>query len=242
MNYIASITNFFKSPQWMMNLLLAGVCALIPIVGPIVVLGWLITGFWSRQDDAPESFPDFNFDSFGLWLGRGLWPMLVGMVASMAVCFVLMIPMMIGIAVLGANANAHQGSSNYMGAVAVILVLGIELLMILTMMLVMKPLMLKATLAQDFAKSFDIVFLKSFVSRVWIEILLSGLFLTVASFALMLAGMVAFCVGIFLVPGLLYYSMSHLDKQLYNLYLSRGGVPVELSPKLSNMPPPLPRG
>ena len=77
MDYIASISDFFKSPKWMMNLLLGGVCVLIPIVGPIVVLGWLITGFWARRDENFETFPDFDFSHFGKYLERGLWPFLV---------------------------------------------------------------------------------------------------------------------------------------------------------------------
>lgn len=55
-----------------MNTLLAGVCVLIPIVGQIVVKGWLLTGFWGRDDERPEAFPDFDFNNFGKYLERGL--------------------------------------------------------------------------------------------------------------------------------------------------------------------------
>ena len=61
MNYTASVSDFFKSPKWTMNLLLGGVCALIPFIGQIVLKGWLITGFWGRDDDRYENFPDFDF-------------------------------------------------------------------------------------------------------------------------------------------------------------------------------------
>ena len=71
MNYMASISDFFKSPKWLMNLLLGGVCCLIPIVGPLVLMGWLITGFWAREDQRPETFPDFDFNQFGKYLERG---------------------------------------------------------------------------------------------------------------------------------------------------------------------------
>jgi hypothetical protein len=39
------------------------------------------------------------------------------------------------------------------------------------------------------------------------------------------------------VPPILYFANVHLDKQLYNLYISRGGPPVMLSPKLQDAPP-----
>src|ERR1700704_4458903 len=90
MNYVGSISDFFKSPHWMMNMLLGGVCVLIPIIGPIVVLGWLITGFWARQDQSFETFPAFDFSHFVKYLERGLWPFLVALVTSMAFCIVLL--------------------------------------------------------------------------------------------------------------------------------------------------------
>ena len=240
MNYIASITDFFKSPKWMMNLLLAGLCAFIPVVGYMVVLGWLITGFWGRQNDAPESFPDFDFNNFGKWLERGLWPILVSLVAGIVVYFFFMIPMFVVITVLGGGSHDHQHVNGLMSLISALVILGMQLFMFLTMVFVVKPLMIKATLAQDFVKAFDIAFIKSFVSLVWIELLLSTLFVGAASLILMLAGSTACCVGVILVPGLVYYSMTHMDKQLYNLYLSRGGAPIELSPKLSDMPPAIP--
>ena len=73
----------------MMNLLLGGVCGLIPIIGPMVVFGWLITGFWARQDENFETFPDFDFSHFGKYLERGLWPILVAFVVTFCISIVL---------------------------------------------------------------------------------------------------------------------------------------------------------
>src|SRR4029079_9075263 len=100
--------DFTKSPKWMTNLLLAAVCCIIPIVGPMVVLGWLITGFWSRQDESPVTFPDFDFGKFGVWLQRGLWPFLVAIVASIAVYIVFLIPILIVSVVIGGG-SSHDG-------------------------------------------------------------------------------------------------------------------------------------
>ena len=87
MNYTDSISDFFKSPHWAMNMVFGGLCMLIPIIGPIVLLGWLVTGFWGRQDQSYETFPAFDFSHFGKYLERGLWPFLVLFVASMAVSY-----------------------------------------------------------------------------------------------------------------------------------------------------------
>ena len=76
MNYTASVSDFFKSPKWMMNMLLAGVCVFIPLIGPVVIKGWLITGFWGRDDERPRrSRISISVTSANIWnAGSGrLW-------------------------------------------------------------------------------------------------------------------------------------------------------------------------
>jgi hypothetical protein len=229
MKYMESITDFTKSPKWMTNLLLAAVCCIIPFVGPMVVLGWLITGFWSRKDESPETFPDFDFGKFVVWLQRGLWPFLVAIVASIAVYILFLIPIVVVSLVVGGGSN-HDGG--LFAALGGLVLMGLELVMFLAMIFVMKPLMLKATLEQDFVKAFDFAFVKRFATLVWKEMLIAAIFLFAAGMVLAFAGMIALCVGIFLVPPIIYYANAHIDKQLYKLYLSRGGPPINNIHKL----------
>jgi hypothetical protein len=239
-NYTASVSDFFKSPKWMMNLLLGGVCVLIPIVGPMVVLGWLITGFWARQDENFETFPDFDFSHFGKYLERGLWPFLVAFVASMAVSIV-MVPliwlMMIPTMLVGSLSSGHESNAaGCFGAIAVLLMMLVWAVMLIGLMLVLVPLKIRASLTQDFAKSFDVHFVKRFVALTWKEMVLSSLFLMAAGLLFVCLGMIVFCVGVYFATVLTYFSWTHLHKQLYTLYLSRGGEPVPLSPKLNDAP------
>ncbi len=244
MDYIASVSDFFKSPKWMMNLLLGGVCVLIPIVGPIVVLGWLITGFWARQDENFETFPDFDFSHFGKYLERGLWPFLVAFVVGVGISIVLvplvwilMIPVML-VGGLSSGGDANVGGC--LGVMITMLMMLVWAIAIVVMMLVLVPLKIRASLTQDFAKSFDLAFVKRFLALTWKEIVISSLFILVASIVLTLAGMLVFCVGMYFAMVLIYFSWTHLNKQLYQLYLSRGGEPVPLSPKLNDLPPAMP--
>jgi hypothetical protein len=103
-------------------------------------------------------------------------------------------------------------------------------------MLVLVPLKIRASLTQDFAKSFDFGFVKRFVALTWKEMVLSSLFVMAASIVLVPLGMIVFCVGSYFALVLVYFSWTHLHKQLYALYLSRGGEPVPLSPKLNDAP------
>ena len=66
-------------------MLLGAVCALIPILGPIVYLGYLTEVIVAQHRHGEESFAAFDFDYFGRYLSRGLWPFLVQLVAGLIV-------------------------------------------------------------------------------------------------------------------------------------------------------------
>jgi hypothetical protein len=243
-NYTASVTDFFKSPKWMMNLLLGGICMLIPLVGPMVVLGWLITGFWARQEEGFVTFSDFDFSHFGKYLERGLWPFLVAFIVSTAfsmvtvpLAWILMIPMML---VGGLSSGGEANASGCLGFFAMVLMMLFVAAMFFALMLVLVPLKIRASLTQDFVKSFDVVFVKRFLALTWMEIVFSSLFVMITGTLLFCLGLVAFCVGIYFALVLVSFSWTHLNKQLYTLYLSRGGEPVPLSPKLYDASPSMP--
>lgn len=247
MNYMASITDFFKSPKWVMNLLFSGLCVLstmvIPILGALVLVGWLVTGFWMRKDDRFETFPDFDFKYFGDYLQRGLWPCLVCIVAGMVIGIVMWILIMIPMFVLGMIAGGSNGNgSGILGALVGLISIGLYGVLFVAMSEIMLPLALRAVLMQDFVAAFNVAFIKRFVGLMWKEVLISSLFMMVATFVLGFAGMIAVCVGIFPAIGLTYFAWMHLSKQLYQIYLSRGGEPIPVSPKLTEVPviPPTP--
>jgi hypothetical protein len=130
-----------------------------------------------------------------------------------------------------------QGRNAGGGAAAALLGLAMaamELVLLATMTFVVKPMMIRAAITQDFAKAFDFGFVKAFVARVWLELVLSTLFLMVASFVISLAGLLALCVGMLFTPSVIYFAMTHLDRQIYALYLSRGGPEVPVSPDLND--------
>ncbi len=243
MRYLDSLQDFFKSPRWVTNILLAGLCVLIPIVGPIALIGWLLTGFWARRDEDPATFPDLDFSRFGDYLQRGVWPFLVMLVSAGVLAPVLWILIMIPTVLLSflLQGNDSPGLGNLIAIAFGLVMFVFYIVAIVAVVLVTKPLVLKASLTQDFAKAFDFNFVKRFISLMWKESILSALFLSLVSFVLMPLGMLAFCVGVYAAAALIYYAWAHLDKQIYALYLGRGGEPVEISPKLSE-PPQLSQG
>src|SRR4051812_3831195 len=149
MRFRASYTYLFGNPNKWMNLLLAAVCVLIPIVGIMVLIGWLIEVLVPRLAEewpgwaGPANYPDFDFNRFVPYLTRGLWPFVVAFVASL----VVIVPMylLLFITVLGAAA----AKSN---PVLITVIVGVGVLLFLAgmeaMALVLTPLMIRAALVQ----------------------------------------------------------------------------------------------
>jgi hypothetical protein len=240
-NYIASISDFFKSPKWMMNLLLAGVCAFIPIVGPLVVMGWLVHVFWVREDENYATYPDFDFGNFKEYLERGLWPFVVTFAASIVMVPIMMI-VLLPMTVIGSVISGHEGEGvGCFGVIAWLITMFLYVLLLVLMSVVLTPLHLRATIVQDFGKSFDFGFMKRFVGLMWKEIVIAWIFLGAASVVFGIVGMLVFCIGVYFAMVPIYFAWAHLSKQLYTLYLSRGGDPIPVSAKLIG-PPPIPGG
>lgn len=245
MKYLASVTDFFRSPKWVPNLLLGGLCMLIPVVGPMVVAGWHSVAHFARREAVDyDGYPAFNFDKFGKHLEHGVWPFLVHMVASVVLIPVMWVLMVVPIA-LGmvaiipmAESGAKEPPVWAMGGLGV-LTLAAYVGAFVVFMLLTKPLAIRAVLTQDFAAAFNFKFMKEFTARTWRQQITCGLFTIFASVVLGVIGMLFLCVGIYPAIALVMAMAWHLDRQLYDLYLERGGEPVPVSPKISGLPPPL---
>ena len=244
MNYTAALSDFFKSPKWLNNLLLGGVCMLIPIIGPLVLMGWHVTVFWGRKEtDKSPGFPDFDFSNTGKYLQRGIWPFLASLVPTLVLAPVmsLMMIMFIGSVVTTQTGNAHGQHSVDGFPIAMFAVLGVVGLVIFFLTaLLTHPLRVAGALAQDFAPIFNWRRMKQFIALTWLEIVVSMVFLWGVGFFLALAGMMALFVGVYFAISITLFMSVHLDYQLYQLYLQRGGEPIPASSKLYDGPPPLP--
>ncbi len=247
MQYIESYRSFFNSPKWGMNMLFGAVAQLVPIAGPMVYVGWLGDVIKTKIEHPEAPQPDFDMNKLAYYLGRGLWPVLVQIVVGLLANMVLMPCFMtfyLG-GLFGGGAIA-SGDGGAIGFVIMILGLFTAFLVlfggILIMQIYMVPMTLRASLEQDFGKSFQWQFIKSFTKTVRKELILAMLFLTASSFVLALAGMCVFIVGVYAAAALITFAHYHLMLQLYLLYLSRGGeaIPIKDAPSFGGSPAPQP--
>ncbi len=237
MNYLASVTDFFKNSRWGTNMLLGAVCILIPIIGPIILSGWAITQLWSRGDDEkPSEYPPLDFQHFSKYLIRGVWPFLVQLVSSLAIMPVFAVLFVVFMIVVAPPMQHNEVLSVLMMIFGFI----VYFIVMLALNFIIVPLSISATIAQDFMPAFNFRFVRNFLTLVWKELLITTLFLFAIGIVMIIVAICTCYIGAFALSPVITFAWQHLQKQLYLLHLSRGGMVLARSPKLSDLPPSLP--
>ena len=229
MDYSDALKRFFKSPKWTMNIVLAAVCVLIPVVGAMVLTGYCLGAIVRQLREPDAAPPDFDFGRFVDYLTRGVWPFLVGLVAGLAV-FPLIAVAALPLVLLLVLPEGPLWVIPFAGT-AVLYVLAI-----FAVNIIMIPLTLHAGLAQEFGAAFSLAFVRDFLRLVWREAVAALLFLMVIAIPLGICGYLACFVGVYPVAAYLTFVSWQFYLQLYRLYLERGGAPVAVKAELAADP------
>jgi Protein of unknown function (DUF4013) len=225
---LRAIKSIFNGPNWTSNLLWLTIAALLQsfVVGSIFLFGYGASLLKARAGLPDRNSPDIDSNRLGDYFMQGLWPFLVYLVASLVASIVITVPLSILVAILFAIA-AQFGDA---GALVVLVVMiPLVLVMSITMLLLLGPITLRAMICQDFQKSFDIGWCISFIKLTFREMVISSIGFMIIAVGVYVVGLALFCVGIFPAVGLLTGAMMHLFAQWYELFLSRGGEPVQPS-------------
>lgn len=237
MQYIDAYAYVFASPNWVMTVILGGVCQLIPIIGPMVLTGYQFDIIEALQRDPRGGYPDFTFDRFVDYLKRGVWPFLVSLLVNAIVSIPAAI---VGYVLAFVVALASHAAGQHAGPVVAFVGTGgfslLFMALLIAVGLVSVPMWLRAGLMQDFAEAFRFEFARDFIRTVWKEMLLTALFLFGSSLVIGLAGATVCCVGIYPAAALVMLAMAHLNYQLYQTYLSRGGAPIPVKSTVDSQP------
>jgi hypothetical protein len=235
MKYLESYQFVFRSPKWLQNLLICTVAPMVPVVGPMVVLGYQFDIIQALHTHGDRDYPEFDFNRLMNYLLRGLWPFLVQLIVSLPLAMFFMVAyfvFIIGIvssAAPGGDGSAVEGWLIFGGcAIAVYLVLAVAVSMVAL------PMILRAGLMMDFAAGFSWPYVRDFLQRMWQTELLVALFLVGTGMVVIMVGFMLFFVGIYPAAALIHFASCYLMFQLYQEYLRRGGqefpLPVEKAP------------
>jgi hypothetical protein len=246
MEYMRSLNFIFENPNWATTVMWGFVIALASIIpgGGIIVqllfLGYQMEVIESLLATRGTRYPDLDLSRFGEYFGRGVWPFLVNLVASLVLVPFILIAVFLPLMLAGAIGAA--GGDDAAG-VAMLIAMPLMMLLIFAVSIaaaaVLLPMMLRAGLTQNFAEGFNVGWAVDFAKRTWVEIVLAMLFLLAASLVLTMLGMLACFIGIYAAIVLIMLMQGHLMYQLYLVYLGRGGKPIPV--KIAPAPPLAPQ-
>ncbi|MEZ6096355.1 MAG: DUF4013 domain-containing protein [Pirellulaceae bacterium] len=227
LDYFRNFRFLFESSNGFVNLLLCSVIQLIPVIGPIILMGYQYEISESLVRQRGGVYPDFTFDRFTNYLVRGVWPFLVALIVGLTtipIFFLFWFAFMFAMTAVNFNASP---------AIAIAIPVGVFFFwigFILFANLLLIPFSSRAGLGQDFGKSFDFAFARSFIGLVWKELLLGILIIALCSPFIAFAGILLLIVGYFPAIALISMAVGFHHHQLYCLYLSRGGTPIPFKP------------
>jgi len=226
MHYFGAYRFAFTSPKWATNLLIGLVCQLVPIIGPMVWMGYAYDVIEAQHRYGRDQYPAFDFDRLGPYLSRGAWPFLVSLIVAIPV-FIVMALLFLGFAISSVAAE-NAGDPNPNPIAVFLSMFFVFAVLFFACQFVTVPMVLRAGLSQDFGSAFSTTFLRDFLARVWKEQLLSFVFLMITGPFLFLAGFLLLFVGLYAAGAVMMLAQIHFQYQLYELYLERGGTPIPL--------------
>ncbi|HZL89736.1 MAG TPA: hypothetical protein VFB96_15330 [Pirellulaceae bacterium] len=236
LKYLPAFRYVFDNPDWFVSVVLLSVCGFIPVLGHVAQWGFYyhIVEALHRRPDAP--YPKFDFRRFGDYGMRGVWPYVLMMMVGMILYLVLYLPLQLSLQFgLIFLLNNRQVALIVLGIVVPILMVGMLTVALGTAVLT-APMLLRAGLTQDIRLIFRFDWFKGYLRRVWVEETLASLFL-MAAFALTPLGCLVFGFGFIAAQVIVWIAASHLQWQIYEIYLERGGEPIPLHPLPAEEPP-----
>lgn len=259
MRYWQSYRYVFNNPNWLTNLALGGVCSLIPWIGQIVLIGYsfeIIDVLLRRrqrehvgasrkpvdplgdevmdalpvdEDHEVGSYPDFTFNRFSEYLTRGIWPFLVRMIVNLVIGMIAGFLLIAGMMLAGFAAATSNSPKLFIVVYALFWLVYAFLMMVASIFVT--PLYLRAGLSGDFAGAFSMEFYRDFLKRVGKEVVLAEVFMAATGMLAGIVGLLLCYIGIFPAIVLIMYAHHHLEYQIYELYLERGGMAVQRKDK-----------
>jgi hypothetical protein len=226
--YLRSVRVVFEHPQWFQGLLLLALFMLIPVLSSPMLFGYLfeVTEHLHLRRSGP--YPLFDVRRFAAYVTRGIWCyLIVNLIAANVIPIMVFFfdgSMIASMAIIQADRNV----GGLVVAIGVPIVLTIFFALVLLLSVVLTPMYLRAGLTQDFALTFNFRWISDFVRKMWFESLLVNLFLWLAMLVVLPLGCLLFCYGFWLAWAMMVVASGHLNWQLYELYLTRGGEPIPL--------------
>lgn len=216
MNFGKAFTYIFDDPDWFNKVLIPVLVGLIPIVGQLVLAGWMLDLMRNVSNRVDKPLPELEFSR---QLGRGFRWMLVGMVYALPI-FVLYLLIFIPI--------FATSDSNGPSVFAVILMVLAGLLMFLfglVLLLVMPAAQATFAVKDTFRSAFDFKTIFALIKNnltAWL-LVIAG---TIAAGIIAPLGAIAFGIGALITAFYSQTMTAHLTGQAYTMSQAKDGAGI----------------
>jgi hypothetical protein len=231
MKYLVGFKKAFRTPRWPITILCLAVGALIPILGPMVIWGYIANRCARELVGDDSAALDFDFNQLSDYLLRGALLFLGMLVTSIVVIPLYMIAYIPFLAVLIISKGEPQGP---MLAIAFGIMMLIYFLAIVVQMLVLTPIAIRGGLSADIAAMFEFKPMLRFLRAMWLELIVGHVLLMLVSIVASIVGLCALIVGVFIAAAVTTIAYGYLMLQLYTDWIDRGGEewPIKPGPQL----------
>lgn len=238
-DFLGAFRFLFDGGNVLNNVLFGAVMNFIPIVGPIMLMGWQCEILQRLLKRHPNPIPKLTMDDFGYWLGRGLAPFVMVLIVTVPMVFLVVFVVLVltfGMA-LFAGASQQGGDPNPLFALAGV---GLTFLTYLAFMIAFSMLvtsiLIRAELTEDIGQALNFQKIWAYVRATWKDVLVIQLVFIPFAFAAVLGGMILLFVGIYAAIIVIMVASLHLRWQVYERYLSRGGEEIPVQTKSGPLP------
>lgn len=235
MEYLKAFRFLFDDPNWGMNLLLGSVLMLIPIVGPIVFMGWQLRIMQHLVKGEASPIPRFDFSDFGFYLGKGVIPFVVSLLVMLPFFFIIFILIFGSIFGIGAMTAQHL-PGEYIAVIGVLAFVMVFALGFFPMAVFGIAALTRAYLTEDFGPAMNLSKIMQYAGAVWKRVLIAYLIFLPLSFVLMFVGMAALYVGMYPAMVIMNLAWVYITWEIYQLYLQEGGEPIPMKDPLERLP------
>ena len=241
METLRGLKLFRQDPEWLMKLLVMSILLMIPTVGQIVVIGWgalFLRGIVRGRPDGWSPPLRFDFDYLVKLADPGFKGWLVQIAWSLPIVFIAftLFGCVWGIMVVGiagaASAAQHSGGGAGIAGLLPCLFPILWLIMMPIILAAQVPSMfaaIRAELTNELKDGFQFGEVMAMTKLMFREAFVGLLIITAVSIPLVLLGELACFVGIFVAMYALYYVRVYFQAQLYQLYLQKGGAPLNVA-------------
>ncbi len=244
LDFLGAFKFLFQDANALNNILIGAVMNLIPILGPIVLMGWHCEILQRLVKGHPKPIPKLDFNDFLYFLGRGVAPFVVTLIATLPMTLIVLVLMfagMFGAALLGSALRLNEPGKEFLLFGGLALGFLLFFLLMIFFNIVVSAALVRAELTEDIGKSLDLGRVWRFARATWKDFLVAYLVFIPVAMIVMFAGMLVVFVGIYAAIILINVAYVNLRWQVYMRYLARGGEEIPIQTKSGPLPSETPR-